>query len=187
MLKRIPWKQDAVLSFQLADDLFTLAQMRINCLMEFFDVFRSTPDWAGTDLNQAPIIFCAYAAENRFKSMINEILPAGVVIPNARPVRRRMLSAIIEADGKYGANLVELDDSFSSVDARLIQADLDPVKDAQIIYQHELAGMIGSPEKLRKRLTRYAQTGVNWDDSKSFLFPGISLPPPVAGAAARRG
>jgi hypothetical protein len=177
MLKRIPWKENAVLSFQLGDDLFTLAQMRTNSLMEFFDVFRSTADWAGTDLNQAPIIFCAYAAENRFKAMINEILPAGLVVPNARPVARRMLSPIIEADGKYGASLVELDDTFQSVNAKLIQADLDPVKDTQTIYQHELTGMIGDPEKLRKRLTRYAETGVNWDDSKSFLFPGIPLPP----------
>lgn len=38
--------------------------------------------------------------------------------------------------------------------------------------------MIGAPEKLRTRLLRYFETGVNWDDSKSFLFKGIPLPPP---------
>lgn len=146
--------------------------------MEFFDVFRSNPDWQGIDLNQAPIIFCAYAAEKRFKPMITEVVSPEVVQPNARPVRRYMLSSIIEANDKYGANLIELDDSLESIKAKLIKADLDPAEDRQLIYENELTGMIGAPEKLRTRLLRFFDTGVNWDDAKSFLFKEIPLPPP---------
>lgn len=111
--------------------------------------------------------------------MVDQILPAGVVIPNARPVIRRMLSPIIEPGDRYGADLVELDDTYESVKAQLIQGNLDAIKDRQIIYEHELTGMIGSPEKLRKRLLRWVETGVNWDDAKSFLFKDIPLPPPA--------
>lgn len=178
MLKRIPGTENTILCFQIREGLFTLAQIRGNNLMEFFDVFRSEPNWQGVDLNQAPIIFCAYAAEKRFKPLITGVVSPDVVQPNARPVRRRMLSAIIEANDKYGADLVELDDSLESIKATLIKADLDPVKDRQAIYENELTGMIGAPEKLRTRLLRYFETGVNWDDAKSFLFKGIPLPPP---------
>ncbi|CAM3180149.1 hypothetical protein COSO111634_05045 [Corallococcus soli] len=33
--------------------------------------------------------------------------------------------------------------------------------------------MIGAPEKLRKRLLRFIETGGNWDDAKSFLPAGV--------------
>jgi hypothetical protein len=177
-LKRIPDAENTILCFLIREDLFTLAQLRGNCLMEFFDVFRNEPKWQGIDLNTAPIIFCAYAAEKRFKPLITEVVSPEVVQPNARPVRRHMLSSIIEANDKYGANLVELDDSLESIKAKLLKADLDPVEDKHLIYENELIGMIGAPEKLRARLLRYFDTGVNWDDAKSFLFKGIALPPP---------
>lgn len=179
MLKRLPRRENALLSFKLAADVYTLAQMRRNCLLEFFDVFQDSPEWReGLDLNQAQTIFCAFAAEARFKPLIDAILPEGRLVPNARPVPRRMLSAIIEAD-HYGANLVELGDTLESVEATLIKANLDPREDRQTIYDHELTGMIGDPEKLRRRLLRYFESGVNWDDAKSFLFQGIPLPPPT--------
>jgi hypothetical protein len=178
MLKRIPDAENTILCFQIREGLYTLAQLRGNNLMEFFDVFSNEPTWQGVDLNRAPIIFCAYAAEKRFKPLITEVVSPDVVQPNTRAVPRRMLSSIIEANEKYGANLVELDESLDSVNATLIKADLDPVKDRQAIYDHELTGMIGATEKLRTRLLRFFDTGVNWDDAKSFLFKGIPLPPP---------
>jgi hypothetical protein len=185
-LKHLPNKRGAILCFQIREGLFTLAQLRGNSLMEFFDVFQSEPIWQGLDLNQAPIIFCAYAAEKRFKPLITEVVSPDRVKPNTRPVPRRMLSAIIEADDKYGANLIELDDSLDSVNATLIKADIDPIKDRQAIYDHELTGMIGAPEKLRIRLLRFFDTGVNWDDAKSFLFKGIPLPPPNRASGSKK-
>lgn len=182
MLKRIPDAENTILCLQIREGLFTLAQLRANCMMEFFDVFNDKPHWQGVDLNHSPIIFCAYAAEKRFKPLITAVVSPNLVKPNARPVPRRMLSSIIEANEKYGANLVELDDSLDSSKAKLIKADLNPVKDRQTIYDHELCGMIGAPEKLRTRLVRFFDTGVNWDDAKSFLFKGIPLPPPTRPA-----
>ncbi len=179
MLIHIPEAENTILCFQIRVGLFTLAQIRGNNLMEFFDVFRGEPNWYGVDLNQASIIFCAYTAEKRFKPLITAVVLPNVVQPNARPVRRRMLSSIIEANDKYGADLVELDDSLECTKATLIKADLDPDKDRQAIYDNELTGMIGSPEKLRARMIRFLETGVNWDDVKSFLFKDIPLPPPT--------
>jgi hypothetical protein len=57
-------------------------------------------------------------------------------------------------------------------DGLTIEDDLD------VIYTHEYVGMVGDPEKLRTRLVRWFDAGVNWDDSKAFIFKGIQPPPP---------
>jgi hypothetical protein len=187
MIKKIPWKKgnspakDTVIVFKLADGLFTLAQSRGNSLMQFFAVSKQSPDaWQGTDLNTAEPLFCVYVVDYKLKSLVEGISPEGVV-PNARPVPANMLSFTMEPDAggdvQYGADLVELASGQSSTDAKIIRKNLDPVKDLQTIYDHELTGMIGDPEKLRKRLMRFFETGVNWDDQKSFLFKDIPLPP----------
>ncbi|MGE6758258.1 hypothetical protein ACQKGO_09625 [Corallococcus interemptor] len=180
-LKRIPSQPGVVLSLQLREDLHTLAQLRDNSLMEFFNVRRPAPVWTGTNLNHVPVLFCAYTAESRLKPLVSHVVPADGVVPNARPVPRRMLSAIIEPGGRYGADLVELTDDYEPVKATLVRADLDPVTDRELLYRHELTGMIGDPGKLKKRLLRFFETGVNWDDAKGFLFPSLPLPPPWEG------
>tara|TARA_B110001454_G_scaffold213372_1_gene231473 strand:+ start:64158 stop:64703 length:546 start_codon:yes stop_codon:yes gene_type:complete len=180
-MKRTTSKKKTILSLRIGENLYTLAQIRTNSLVEFFDVFRSSPQWEGVNLNKAPIVFCAFAAEKRFKCLITEMISDDVVTPNERPLQRLMLSSIIEANDKYGADLVELDESFESTKARVIKKDLDPEKDRKTIYEYELTGMIGSADKLCTRLHRYVETGINWDDSKSFLFKGIPLPPPSRG------
>lgn len=58
MLKRVRWVENSVLVVKLDDALFTLAQMRVNGLMEFFDVFSDNDDWRGCDLNIADLLTC---------------------------------------------------------------------------------------------------------------------------------
>ena len=65
MLKRVRWVENSVLVVKLDDALFTLAQMRVNGLMEFFDVFSDNDDWRGCDLNIADLLFCIFVAEKR--------------------------------------------------------------------------------------------------------------------------
>lgn len=94
-------------------------------------------------------------AESKIKSLFNEVLTDNVANPNKNPIKKRMLSAIIEPNGKFGASLVELDEACESVSAKIIKYDLNKDIDIEIIRNHELTGMIGSPEKLRARLVRY--------------------------------
>ncbi len=97
---------------------------------------------------------------------------------------RRLLvrnSQIIEANDRYGANLVRLNADYSMLDKELVKPDLDQESDWETIRAHELVGMQGSPEKLGTRLSRYFETGVWWDEQKTFLFRGIRLPEPEPG------
>jgi hypothetical protein len=68
----------------------------------------------------------------------------------------------------------------------IFTGDLCLTEDLTDIHTHELAGMVGDPKKLQARLVRFFETGVNWDDSKSFLFPGIELPHSKIASVALR-
>jgi len=177
MLKRVRWTDDAVFSLRLREDLYTLAQMRHNHIMQFFDLWRADGSWTDVDLGAEKSLFFAFVAEHKLKPLLVERINSDRVRPSAEPVSRVVLSAVIGA-GTYGANLVELTPDYSSYGARVLRENLSPESDLELIHKHEFDGMLGDPEKLRQRLVRYVETGVNWDDSKSFIFKGIKLPEP---------
>lgn len=175
MLKKITWRVGDVYAVKVREGLYLLAQMKENHLMEFFDVRRADPVWSGVDLNVEPMLFCVFVAEKRLLPMLVERLGEESVRPNRRATPTRMLNALF-GPGPSGAELVELTPEFSSVGARVVQGPLRVDTDLATIHAHELTGMVGDPAKLAARLARYVDTGINWDDSKRFLFPGIEAP-----------
>jgi hypothetical protein len=178
MLKSLKWEEGRVLSIQVAADLYTLAQMRANYLLEVFDTFRATDEWEGVDLNTAKIIFCIVVSPKNIKSIFSERPVEDSVVKNSRPIRSRMLSSILGAPGQMGAKLIELTESYSNIGAKVINPSLSAEDDAELIYEYELCGMEGNPDRLLKRIRVYHQTGVNWDETKKVLFPTLQPPPP---------
>lgn len=179
-------KENDVVSIRIKDGVFGVVQMRNNGIMQFFDVIRAENAWAGLDLNDVPSLFFIFVAEKMLSSIFLDKLSSNSVVRSVSPVPTRMLSAVIGNVGEYGASLVELTESFESYGAKVIKANLDPKVDTYLIYRHEMAGVYGDPEKIRKRLERYHDTGINWDDSKSFIFKDMPLPPPHYGRDARK-
>ncbi|AMB86293.1 hypothetical protein AWM79_13665 [Pseudomonas agarici] len=177
MLKSLKWEENQVLSVKVGDNLFTLAQMRINYLMEFFDVFRSNENWGEVDLNKEKIIFCIFVSTKNLKGIFSGQMSSDVVV-NSRPIRRRMLSPVFGASGNNGANLIDLADGYTNIGAETVQSSLTIDKDLQLIYDYESCGMAGSPERVLNRLKVYYETGVNWDETKVFLFSDIKPPQP---------
>ena len=179
MLKRVTWKLDGVLSVKLRDNLYTLAQMRENSLMQFFDIRSSDGQWHDLDLSAVEPLFCIYVAEARMKPILDAVVKESMVKPNLRAIPRRMLSSRPLVDSKYKStvNLVELDDSYQILNAKLLKSNLVPSTDSADLQRYELAGMWGSPEQLATRLIRYFDSGVDWNDTKSYIF-GDDLRPP---------
>ena len=177
-MKRLTWKDDTVLSVQLRPDLFTLAQMRVASLMQFFDIRSDDGAWADVDLSTVTPLFCIKVAENRLKPLFVDVVPVDAVEPNRRSVPTRMIDYRFGGGGDHEADLVELTDSYSNIGADVIKEGLTIDDDLDVIYAHEYVGMFGDPEKLRTRLVRWFDAGVNWDDSKAFVFKGIEPPPP---------
>ncbi|MNP68417.1 hypothetical protein D3C76_1643680 [compost metagenome] len=98
------------------------------------------------------------------------------VIVNHRPVPKQMLSFEWVAEDTYTANLIELNDEYSSVGGRLIKSNLSANTDLDIINSHELCGVFGEPDKLKDRLKFFHDAGINWDEQKKFIYPSLERP-----------
>ena len=177
MLKSLKWEDDRVLSICVGENLFTLAQMRANYLLEVFDVFRTDDSWEGVDLNSAEIIFCIFISPKNLKSIFSDRPVESSILKNQRAIRKRMLSANLGAPGSMSADLIDLSSSFSNIDGNIVRERLTPEKDSELIYKYEFCGMAGNPDRVLNRLKLYHQTGVNWDETKKVIFP--DLPPPA--------
>ena len=186
MLKKTGCKENNVVVLEAGDEAFTLAQLRKNGIMQFFDIVQPANAWHGVDLNDVSSLFFIFVAEKNLDSLIVDKLDQGGVIPSVAPIPMVMLSALFKRAGNHGANLIQLTNLFSSYGAAILKADLDPETDLDLIYRHELSGVYGDADKIRERLRRYFVTGVNWDDSKEFLFKGIPSPPPHYGQLSAR-
>lgn len=178
MLKSVKWVEDQVLCVQVADGIYSLAQMRKNSLMEFFDIFQENQDWSGVDLNNKDVLFCLFVVEKRLKPIFLSVVSPEQVVPNSRSIKKMMLSAAFDRGTQGGARLIELTDNYESYGAKVVKDVLSVPDDIDEIYGNELCGMYGNPEKIKKRLNDYFKTGVNWDESKGFLFSDINAPQP---------
>jgi hypothetical protein len=173
MLKKKDLIAGAVLSIKLKEDLYTLGQLHYNHRLECFDITRKTDEWSGVDLNTVNPLFCLVVAESRLLKLFHSN-QSGIVIANQRETPRRAISY----GGRPTPELVEMDERYDSTRSTVITRNLNITEHLDIIYSHELTGMVGQPEKIRSRLLRYFETGVNWDESKVFLFPNIQPPLP---------
>lgn len=176
MLKSLKWQEGLVLSIKADEGLYVIAQMRNNHLLEIFNIFRSDDGWADVDLNNVDVLFTIFVSIKNIKKIFSGIVFNDSVVPNDRPVEKRMLSAVFGTPGSTGAQLIELSDSYSNIGAQVIKENLSPDGDLDLIHRYELCGMVGDPEKITARIKRYRETGVNWDPSKEFLFPAIQRP-----------
>lgn len=176
MLKSLKWQEGLVLSIKVEEGLFVVAQMRKNHLLEVFNIFRSTDDWSGIDLNKVDVLFAVFVSIKNIKNIFSGLVSTDAVVPNGRPVEKRMLSAIFGTPGNTGAKLIELTDTYCNIGAKVINENLSPDSDLNLIHRYELCGMVGDPEKIIARIKIYRETGVNWDPSKEFLFPNIQRP-----------
>lgn len=181
MLKKINWEENAVFSLKLRDGLYTLVQMRKNHVMQFFDIFSSNDEWTDIDLGRTRTLHFAIVATTGLKKLFSQKIPPTEVKPSEVSVERKMLRADLSTAPDYSARLVELPPTFEAMDATEISGRLSIESDSETIYRYELNGMQGNPEKVAKRLIRYFDTGVNWDEAKEFLFKGIAPPPPDPG------
>lgn len=174
MLKRLIWTEGTVLSIRIRDDLFALAQMRKNFLLEFFSVSSQNDEWRNVDLNFTTLMFTGFFATKFLKPVVSRIVNDGVRI-NERSPERLMLSTSFERN-RIGVDLIRLSDEYSALPRDVVKSDLSPQQDLDLIQRYEFCGMQGDSEQLRQRLARFFETGVNWDDQKDVVFPGIRRP-----------
>jgi hypothetical protein len=56
-MARIVWKENAIVSIKIRDNLFTLAQMINSPYLIFFNVFSADEQWKAINLEKVPVLF----------------------------------------------------------------------------------------------------------------------------------
>lgn len=182
MAKRNLWQDGDVLSLKLRDDLYTLAQMRIPPYMCFFDIRSTDGNWKGVKLDDVNLLFCILVSDARLKPLIVGRVSPDTATPSTKPMPKLFIKPHLYTGGGHpfrGGDLIEIDARGETTARPIVKGDLSTERDQDIIWQYELTNMWVEPEKIRERLIRYFDTGVNWDPHKEKVFPGISPPKPV--------
>jgi hypothetical protein len=186
MMSRITWAKDDLISIKLTEDLYTIAQMSTSPVMQFFDVKNSDGIWKDVDLNFADPIFRVFVGNVVIKNLAQETIKDESVIAKTKIDDHLWIKPYtLTMDGSHykgdrfsfpflGGKLIDLglDNKRSVTSAIVVREDLALPDDREIIEKYELTNMWGH-EDLSDRLCRYFDKGINRDDLKFEIFPGL--------------
>lgn len=168
-------QENSVFGVYIREGLYSLAQSRKNHWMEFFNIFNEKDEWDGIDLNKIDVLFTYSVAAHSLKELLVSLQDDNV-LKNLRPMQSKIIATTNILAGTKG--LVEMDDRCDSVDNKILIPKLIVKDHLEIIHTIELAGMHGNSEQIQKRILNFYETGINWDESKKFLFPHVTPPTP---------
>lgn len=172
MAKRVTWKENALISLKLRDDLFTIAQMLRSPYLRFFKVCNRDGVWRNLDLNKVEILFCVLIGQVVLQQLCEGKVKDRSITPSILPFQKLWLNPYVNFDGGFpfiGAKLIEVDPIKSYTRALTVKDWLSPKKDADLIKKCELVNMWGADD-LRERLVRYFDTGVDRNEFKEKVF-----------------
>lgn len=185
MGKRIVWKVGDLVNIKLRDDLYTIGQMLTSPAMRFYDISNTDGVWKNIDLNEVTPLFRVFVGNVINKYLITEKIKEKLVIASNKPYEPYWIHPYSSMDGDHypgtkdsflfmGGKIIDLspDGNVSVTRAPVIKEDLTLPKDRELIEQYELTAMWGH-EPLSARLCRYFDTGINRDDLKFEVFPGL--------------
>ena len=172
MPKRVTWKENALISLKLRDDLFTIAQMLRLPFLRLFKICNRDGVWRNLDLNEVEVLFCAMVGRVVRQQLCEGKVRDRSVIPSALPFQKSWIDAYVNFDGGFlfiGGKLIEVDPTKDITTAPVVKDWLRPKADAELIKKYELKNMWGADD-LRKRLVTYFDTGVDRNELKDKVF-----------------
>ncbi|MDZ4019731.1 hypothetical protein [Pseudomonas sichuanensis] len=185
MRKRIVWKFGEFVVLQVREDLYTVARMLSGAMLCVYDVFRQEDCWDDVNWGDVKPLFHIFVGAVVLKELgVRKISVEGVQECCLTPQRYWIVAYTSLDKGHfkggrdtfslYGGRLVDLSggDRVETYEAPVIKHDLSVVEDREIIEGHELVNMWGD-EDLSDRLARYYDSGINRDDLKFEIFPGL--------------
>ncbi|EKA7356828.1 hypothetical protein OL322_004402 [Vibrio vulnificus] len=169
---------DSVFSIQVPEYGYVLAQIRKDCHLEVFDCLRKEDSWDDVDLNNIPVLFNIVVAVSRLLKLFSKDFTASVKVNRRpQPILSLSLGEVRPSTKVFSLRLVKHQEIYDSNNIAVLIPSLDPEEHRDILYSFECLGMMGEPEIIRNRITTYYETGVNWDNQKSILYPELPLPP----------
>ncbi len=176
-MARVTWKENALVSIKLRDNLYTIGQMLASPTMRFFDVANKDGVWHSIDLNQVKPLFQVFVGQVVMQKLVTEKIKNVSVIASRMPAEPRWIKPHINYDGGCvfkGGKLIDIGvaGEIETTEAPVIMSNLRLPEDREIIENCELTNMWGEQD-LSDRLCRYFDKGINRDDLKFEVFPDL--------------
>ncbi|MDO5106078.1 hypothetical protein [Capnocytophaga sp.] len=175
---RFFWKENAVISLKLAENIYTLCQMsERKHTMAFFNIFRDTDNWLDVDLSQEKIIMIVHTMGTIQDFGERKITPKEV----------KPLEEIIIPDKYWVAHLNEIENfhkgefylkggclfqEIENQESIRLNNDLDCIKDREDILQYEME-TVYSPQHIQTRLLFNHKYQKDFDYFKHKIFPNL--------------
>lgn len=177
------WKKDAVISIKLTEDCYSLAQMvNDNAQMRFFPIFNQIDSWEGINLDAIKPAFSVFVGSVVVQKLGQRRVTSKEVTPDKSLCDQIFIEPISNAEGyrvrnefwDKGGNLVDLgvDARTAGCDAPVVKSELNLENDLQDILKYEMTNMWGD-NNIRNRLLMQKERGINIDQYKFFIFPGL--------------
>lgn len=184
-MAKVKWQEDALVSVKLRDGLYTLALLKRSPYAWFFDVKTERAEWATVDLSQLKPLFCVGIVDAVLSKMVTHVVQARLIDPDAKSTPPKLAIPKLwikpnqnTADWRVdnfawrGGRLIELDPDIGSVDSPVLKAHLEIEDDRPLIEGCELTNM-WTDQDLTDRLARFFDSGIDRDDLKFEVFPGL--------------
>jgi hypothetical protein len=167
-------KTGTLFSIKLKDDLYTICYAVDDAVRQCFDIKSADGTWDNEKPVELKSLFTVYAGKS-LNSLINMKLNIEDYVFDKTNTESLWIRPGTSLGGGFvfkGGDLVKVLPGKDYVDAPVIKKNLCLPEDRDLIEKYELVNMWG-PNDLKERLIRYFEKGINRDDLKFEVFPGL--------------
>jgi len=180
---RAVWKKDKVISLELEENIYTIAQL-VNPIaeMQFFAIFNKEDKWENIDLNQIDPLFCVSVGNVVMQRLGVRKLSNKEAKPKTGGFKHYFIKPGDNADGYRlrdefmwsGGRLVDVgeDCEIDSYYAPTVIENLTVEEHRTEILTYEFSNMYGD-NHAKERLLHFYNTGINRDMMKKMVFPEL--------------
>ncbi|REG61339.1 hypothetical protein B0G80_4186 [Paraburkholderia sp. BL6669N2] len=186
MAKRMIWVPGDLINVKLRENLYTIGQMAVSPVIQFYDIFNSDGIWRDVDLNVIDPLFRVFVGNVVNRNLSQGKIKDASVVARIEPSDHLWIKPYtLTMDGFHykgdkhsfpflGGKLIDLGPNGDTgvTLGKAVREDLTLPRDRELIEKYELTNMWGD-EDLSDRLCRYFDTGINRDDLKFEVFPGL--------------
>lgn len=168
-------KKGDLLSIKLKDDLYSITYAVENAVREYFDITSKDGKWdIDKPVRLAPL-FKGYVVNSINLLAVKKLNPDNFIFEKEPPAETLWIRPRINMGGGFafmGGDLITVKPGMGYSNAPIVKANLTLPEDKDIIEKYDLVNTWG-PYEVKDRLIRYFEKGINRDDLKFEIFPGL--------------
>jgi hypothetical protein len=168
-------KQGDLISIKLRDDLYSISYAVENAIREYFDITSKDGNWDIDKPVKLKSLFKGYVVNSINIIAVKRIDPANFIFEKEPPAETLWVRPYVNLGAGFafkGGDLISVKPGMGYASAPVVKGDLTLPKDKDTIEKYDLVNTWG-PYEVQERLIRYFEKGINRDDLKYEIFPGL--------------